>query len=362
MVNAVVLCSDKIQGWESIMAKKPGIHGRFLWQDLLAEDMAAAAEFYPQVLAWSAQSAAPGRDYQMFNAAHGPVSGYMPLPVEARQVGARPHWLPYIGADDVDATTAAALEHGGKIQRPPDTIPGVCRFAVLADPQGASFAVVTPTGMPVPDASQVRPGDMSWQELTAVDTEAALELYRELFGWQVVRRTDMGLMGTYTVFGRDGVQVGGLYRLPPNLQQPFWLSYVAVTDADAAANAARKAGGQVVQAPVDVPGGGRVAQLLDRTGILFAVHAAASANAQAPTAQAAPQPKAKPKAKAKPKPKAKLKSKPKAKANVVAKPRTKVKAKAKGRITLRAANRKGKSKAGAKPKPARARARPRRKK
>lgn len=54
-----------------------------------------------------------------------------------------PSWLVYFGSDDVDATVAKAVELGGKVTAPAMDIPGVGRFAVLDDPQGATFAVIT---------------------------------------------------------------------------------------------------------------------------------------------------------------------------------------------------------------------------
>ena len=64
--------------------------------------------------------------------------GMMKMPPEAE---ARPHWLPYVAVADVDASAARITELGGMIHYPPTDIPGIGRFAVGADPSGASFAV-----------------------------------------------------------------------------------------------------------------------------------------------------------------------------------------------------------------------------
>jgi predicted enzyme related to lactoylglutathione lyase len=53
-------------------------------------------------------------------------------------------WLPYFMVTDVDATTARATTLGGKAHFGPQDIPGTGRFAVIADPQGAAFAVFAP--------------------------------------------------------------------------------------------------------------------------------------------------------------------------------------------------------------------------
>jgi len=53
-------------------------------------------------------------------------------------------WLPYFMVTDVDATAASAKSLGGQVHFGPQDIPGTGRFAIIADPQGAAFAVFTP--------------------------------------------------------------------------------------------------------------------------------------------------------------------------------------------------------------------------
>ena len=56
-----------------------------------------------------------------------------------------PHWLVYVGCDDVDATASRAAELGGTALLEPTDVPGVGRLAVLQDPQGAVFGIFNPT-------------------------------------------------------------------------------------------------------------------------------------------------------------------------------------------------------------------------
>jgi len=83
----------------------------------------------------------------------------------------------------------------------------------------------------------------------------------------------MGPMGIYQIFERDGVQLGGMFTAPPaDTIPPNWLAYVRVDSADRAAERVTKAGGKVVNGPMDVPGGSRIAQCMDPQGGMFAVH------------------------------------------------------------------------------------------
>jgi len=114
--------------------------GVFVWDELHTSDPAAAKSFYGEVLGWTAEdSDMGGMTYTVFKNAGGiQVAGCMQL-MEGMQ--APPHWLVYIGTDDVDATTARAKELGATVHIEPADIPNIGRFSVLQDPAGAAFGL-----------------------------------------------------------------------------------------------------------------------------------------------------------------------------------------------------------------------------
>jgi predicted enzyme related to lactoylglutathione lyase len=253
------------------------IRGRFVWHELMTTDPQAAGAFYAKVLSWKTQpSGMPG--YTLWVSGKAQAAGLMAQPQSAGQSGAPPSWLLYIGTPDVDGTVAAAERLGGKVLKAPADIPNVGRFAVLADPQGAAFALFTPTAMPEDAASA---SDFSWHELATTDQEGAIAFYSELFGWGRGPTHDMGSMGTYQLIEHGGAQVGGVYKAMDAAKPPHWLTYMRVASVDAAAAAAKAAGGRVTQGPMEVPGGSRVAQILDPQGGAFAVHEPARQSAPA---------------------------------------------------------------------------------
>jgi len=259
-----------------VMAQ-PLVHGRFIWQGLITEDPTGAAPFYSKVIGWRAEPSALDPSYTIVSAASGPVAGISKLSDANRAQGARADWMSFIGADDVDALVAQAEKLGAKVHRAAADIDKVGRYAIVADPQGATFALFKPLEGSPPKAGAPQLGELAWHELTTTDPEAALKFYQELFGWQLIHRMDMGQMGFYWIFGSDGVPRGGifnLYKLPHPAPGPYWTPYFEVADADKAAQAASKAGGRVLNGPMDVPGGGRIAQLADPSGVAFAVHTA----------------------------------------------------------------------------------------
>jgi predicted enzyme related to lactoylglutathione lyase len=243
--------------------------GRFVWHELLTTDTAGAATFYPKVVPWrTAPSSMPG--YTIWMAAQVQIGGLMALPAEA---GAPPpHWLMYVGTPNVDATCAQAQGLGARVVKSAADIPNVGRFAVLADPQGATFAVFTAGPGQAPQPPPPAQGGFSWHELATTDVAGALRFYGELFGWRKGPGHDMGPAGVYQLFEHGGTQVGGMCRPGAAHTAPSWLSYVQVADCARAVAAAKAAGGRLLHGPMEVPGGSWIGLLVDPQGGAFAVH------------------------------------------------------------------------------------------
>jgi len=266
------------------------IRGKVLWHELLTTDTSGAAGFYPKVLPWRSQpSGMPG--YTLWMAGQAQVGGLMALPADA--AGTPPHWLIYVGTPNVDATAEHAQRLGAKVWKAATDIPNVGRFAVLADPQGATFALFTP-GAGGGGSPAAGPGVFSWHELATTDVAAALRFYGELFGWTKGPGHDMGAMGTYQIIERFGSQIGGMCNVQGPATPPSWLSYVEVTDSARAVAAAKGAGGRLLHGPVEVPGGSWIALFLDPQGGAFAVHEMPRAAATRPAAPPPPKPAAPP--------------------------------------------------------------------
>ena len=256
------------------------LRGKFIWHDLMTPDIQDAAEFYGRVLPWSSKSSTvPG--YTLCVSGRWAVAGLMRQPEAAREQGTPPSWLVYVGAPDVDATAEAAQRLGGKLLKAPTDIPGIGRFAVLSDPQGAAFAVFAPA-MPTPDGAQTEPhGHFCWHELATLDPQGALAFYAQLFGWTGGPVHEMGAGGRYQIIEHAGVPIGGLYVIQDPSKPPHWLSYVQVKSLDEAIAAVRAHDGRVVHEPHVVPGGDRVAHIMDPQGGVLALHERSSATAGA---------------------------------------------------------------------------------
>ncbi len=249
------------------------MHGEFCWYDLMTTDAKAAESFYKTVVGWDAKdSGMPGVDYTLFMQGASSVAGLMPIPGEAGQT-AKPGWTGYIAVDDVDAMAKQVADAGGTICHAPDDIPGVGRFAVVADPQGAMFSLFKPNesyqNAPV---GQMELGGVGWRELYADDWEKAFAFYAPLFGWTKAETVDMGAMGVYQLFGKQGAPaLGGMMTKPASVPAPFWQFYFNVEATDAAAARVKEAGGDVLNGPMEVPGGAFVVNCRDPQGAVFSL-------------------------------------------------------------------------------------------
>jgi hypothetical protein len=250
------------------------IHGRFIWYELMTPDTAGAKAFYGDVVGWNSQDMPmPDGTYSVLDVNGAGVGGVMELPPEAKTQGVPPNWTGYVAVDDVDATARKAASLGGSVMRPPQDIPGVGRFAIIADPGGAVLAVMTPVPpeQPRPELARGTPGRTDWHELYAGDLERASAFYGELFGWRKDSDFDMGDMGPYRLFANQEGQIGGMMRKPEQAPTPAWLYYFQVGDIDAAAERVKAGGGQVLSGPMEVPGGDWVLQAQDPQGAMFAL-------------------------------------------------------------------------------------------
>jgi predicted enzyme related to lactoylglutathione lyase len=126
----------------------------------------------------------------------------------------------------------------------------------------------------MPQTATHAPGKFCWVEIGTTDKNAARKFYTSLFGWNA-KDVPAGEMGTYTILGLDGRDIGGLYELNKEQRDqgvpPHWLSYVAVEDATKSTNKAESLGGEVIMGPMDVMEIGRMTVLKDPQGAVFAI-------------------------------------------------------------------------------------------
>lgn len=249
--------------------------GLFVWYDLFTSAPAGAKDFYTKVIGWDTEvwpDSNPAMPYTMWKTGAKTIGGVMSLPQFAPTGPS--FWIGYVCVSNIDETAKQVTALGGKLLYQPMDIPKVGRVVAFTDPQGAMGAAFEPAPGDRPrPVEPPKAGEFSWHELTTTDQRAAFEFYSKLFGWEKTDAMDMGEMGVYQMYGKHGITLGGMFdgcivsQLPP-----VWFYYVSVDNADKAAERVTANGGQVLNGPMDVPGGGRIAQCKDPQGAVFAVH------------------------------------------------------------------------------------------
>lgn len=117
-----------------------GEPGSPCWFELVTTDKQEAGAFYAALFGWQLESFLGAMDYTLFKVGEMSVGGMMQRTEEMGDVPS--HWLIYFAVADCDASVSAAREAGGTVVAGPMEIPSVGRFALVAAPDGAMFAVI----------------------------------------------------------------------------------------------------------------------------------------------------------------------------------------------------------------------------
>ncbi len=241
--------------------------GTFVWRELMTDDVDRARKFYGDLFGWTwkGEDMGPAGTYWMALRDGTQAAGLMARPPG---MDAPTAWSSYVHVDDVDAAATRAATWGGKVLRPPADIPGVGRFAVIADPWGAVLLPFRSLGGEGPPPARPVPGAFCWETLLTHDIPGAIAFHRRVVGFGTGPTPD----GAGTVFTAGGTAVADVQAAPPG-GPSYWATYVAVADAAAARDRAAALGGRVLVPRVDVPKVGTVAVIADPTGAALGLFA-----------------------------------------------------------------------------------------
>ncbi|GAA2122060.1 VOC family protein [Glycomyces algeriensis] len=255
--------------------------GAPIWSDALTSDLAADVPFYEQLFGWASMDA--GEDfghYTTFGIPDGsagpgrPVTGVMPCPpgMEPSRI-----WNLQFRVADCDAATEQARGLGGTVVAEPQDVGGMLRFAMLNDPNGASFGLVEAKETGTGFGAWGEPNSVSWVEYRVDGVPAeAMRFYADLLGWNVNTPPweDASNPKPYAAVSAAGQEreFGGCHAAEGwELDLPSqWNVMVAVEDADRMCERAVELGGSVAAEPMDVPGL-RIAGIATPTGTIVGI-------------------------------------------------------------------------------------------
>ncbi len=251
----------------------------FIWYELMTTDADAARDFYGEVVGWTISGKVGGQtggvDYRhIMRNDGGDAGGALQLTDEMCKSGARPCWLPYLHADDVDAKVQAITAEGGKLLMPAFDLP-VGRIAMVSDPQGVPVYVMAP----IPPASDphavsdvfspTESQRVSWNELASPDLDASKTFYSRHFGFEFNEAMSMGPMGDYCFIDQRGQRLGAIMQRQEESRPASWMMYFRVPSVAAAKIAVEESGGSVMMGPHEVPSGDWIVVATDPQGAAF---------------------------------------------------------------------------------------------
>jgi predicted enzyme related to lactoylglutathione lyase len=259
--------------WPPVADPPTGVFhaGKWVWADLVTLDVARAAEFYGSLFGWTYETYGPDDDdqqsYTLIFSKGVPIGGMVFSERHAQSSRPQARWVGVVSVVDVDATAKTASANGGKVLVAPMNTSPRGRTALLADPEGAAFAVLrSSTGDP--EDYLAEPGEWLWFELWADDVQSMGAFYKSLAGYEIATGS--------TTSERGGIHLtaGGFPRagiLPkPAKVASTWVPYVRVVNVADTVAKARAAGGRIVIEPTSARGT-TVALLVDPTGAPLAV-------------------------------------------------------------------------------------------
>ncbi|MHC4851053.1 MAG: VOC family protein [Planctomycetota bacterium] len=247
-------------------------YGRFVWYDLMTNDVDNAKGFYSELFGWTVNEMPLGDyTYNMFMVGDTGVGGAVPL--EQQEIP--PHWIAYVSVADVAATTAKAEKLGGQVCVQPTSISDeVGEFSVITDPQGAAISTFKHAQQKPPvSPGDLKPGMACWTELWTADPAAASEFYGQLFGWNASGEDFGPEIGTYYLQKIGDSDHAGIMKTMGEGTPPYWCPYFIANNVDEDLERAAGLGANVILPGKDIPNVGRFGIISDPQGAVLALFA-----------------------------------------------------------------------------------------
>ena len=245
----------------------PYLPGKFVWFDLVTDDLAATRAFYGAVFGWQFETIGdPPQSYTVIRNAQQNMAGAFLHPRATGTAGGA-RWLPLISVDDPARAVQYTEQQGGKVLVPPTDRPRRGTHALLRDPEGAVFGILrSATGDP-PD-TPVDDGDFFWLDLLAQDPAREAEFYRNLAGYSVTSE-HVGTGVDRLVLSSGRYARAAVAQMSARVKKPGWLPYVLVNDVPGTLQKVTQAGGRVLVEPRPELLDGNLAVIADpRGGVL----------------------------------------------------------------------------------------------
>ncbi len=235
--------------------------GKVIWHELITPDVRLAGKFYEKMFGWKLDYNGSYTDIFFEGKAIGGMIEVKPK----TEPGAAALWIPSISVKDVDKAVAAAIQLGGKTLKPAVDLGKRGRAALIADPDGRHFALLS-TLSGDPQDAQASFNSWLWDEIWSKDMDSSEAFYTDLLGYdQVAEGHD------YLVLLAKNKWRMGIRKIGNDKEFSLWVPVIRVRDIHASTRQVEPAGGKVLLSPEQTPGDGKAALISDPTGALILI-------------------------------------------------------------------------------------------
>ena len=249
--------------------------GKVIWAELVTPDLQGAERFYSGLFGWTFQDVAGvgtaiDTKYAVARLAGRPIAGLLQRSVPA-EGHAQPAWLTFLATGDADMVAHNAVAHGARILAEPRSYGRRGRQAILSDPEGAVFGILSSASGDAPDLLAEQ-GEWIWSSLLVRDADAEAAFYQNVLGYDVFDLpSDDGR--DHAILSTDDFARASVNSMPADSarRHPHWINFVRVLDVSDAAAKALTLGGRVLVEPHADRHGGRLAIIADPQGAPFGV-------------------------------------------------------------------------------------------
>jgi predicted enzyme related to lactoylglutathione lyase len=266
----VIFLSQLISGCSTLkltpVASPPtGVHhqGKFVWFDLLTDDVSLAKNFYGELFDWDFKKRG---SYTVILNKGQAIGGMVELQSNEGEKGTA-RWIPLLSVNDVDKAVAFVQKAGGTIHEGPVDMGKRGRGALINDPQEAPLLLLYSFDGDPPDRDPPI-GSWLWIELWTDTPEDSLSFYQELGDYNSFKERK-----GYWILERNKKWRGGIRSVPyeEGFKTCCWIPVVRVSNATVTSQQVEELGGQVLVPPKDASDGGSVSLIEDPAGALLIV-------------------------------------------------------------------------------------------
>ncbi|MCW9065717.1 MAG: VOC family protein [Ignavibacteriaceae bacterium] len=240
--------------------------GKFVWRDLMTDDLLAVKKFYSELFGWTYLEVADAdNDYTVVLHDGKPIAGMFNL----RDVKAEhkySQWISYVSVADMNQAINFTKKSGGTIYREPFELPNRGNVSYVFDSQNAVLAFVKSSSGDPKDSDPIY-NEWLWTELWTKNIEQSTSFYTELFGYSM-KKFSTSTENFYYVFQKENKPRAGMVKIPFDNVKPHWMPYIAVKDPADVVKKVEQLGGTIYLG-MDEISGNDAAIIADPSGAVF---------------------------------------------------------------------------------------------